>query len=85
MGDSLLDCKLALYSDVDFAGDLETSNGTTGAFLVLIGPSTFFPLSVISTAETGILSREYGLRTGGMLACVGLFANRYCANPSFLG
>ena len=48
VGDAIPDCRLALFSDADFAGDHTDAKSTTGAVLVLLGPATFFPISFLS-------------------------------------
>ena len=45
VGDSADQCKLALYVDASFAGDLRDSKSTSGMFLALVGPNTFAPLT----------------------------------------
>ena len=45
VGDHLKDMSVKLFSDADFAGDLQTSRSTTGVFLQLSGANTFFPLA----------------------------------------
>ena len=52
VGDSLDQLQLSLYSDADFAGDKSTSKSTTGIFLALTGPNTFFPLNGVSKKQT---------------------------------
>ena len=44
--------KLRLYVDADFAGDRLTGKSTSGGFLVLYGPNTFFPLAWVSKRQT---------------------------------
>ena len=36
--------RLTLYVDAGFAGDLRTSKSTSGAYLCLVGPQSFFPI-----------------------------------------
>ena len=45
VGDTISDCKLALFADASFAGDLKDSKSTSGAYLVLIGPRTYVPIT----------------------------------------
>ena len=52
IGDSSDQLELSLYSDADFAGDKESSRSTTGIFLALTGPNTFFPLNGVSKKQT---------------------------------
>ena len=44
--------KLRLYVDADFAGDRLDCKSTSGVFLALVGPRTFFPLSWLSKKQT---------------------------------
>ena len=45
VGDEAKDCKLALFCDASFAGDLQDSKSTSGVILCLVGPNTFCPIS----------------------------------------
>ena len=44
VGDEPKDCKLVMYVDAGFAGDLTDSKSTSGMFLVLIEPKTCCPI-----------------------------------------
>ena len=77
VGDSLDDLWLALYADADFAGDKQGTKSTGGAFLVLMGPNTFFPLTAHSkkqgstansSTEAEIVSLAHALRNIGIPA-----------------
>ena len=46
------DLELRLFVDADFAGDKSTARSTSGGFLALSGPSSFFPLAWISKRQT---------------------------------
>jgi len=46
------DLELRLFVDADFAGDKSTARSTSGGFLALTGPSSFFPLAWISKRQT---------------------------------
>ena len=46
------DLELAIYCDADFAGCQATQRSTTGAFLCLQGPNSFFPISPVSKRQT---------------------------------
>ena len=48
------DLRLSLYVDADFAGCRLTAKSTSGGFLVLKGPNTFFPLSWVSKRQTSV-------------------------------
>ena len=69
--------ELRLYVDADFAGGRLTSNSTSGWFLVLYGPNTFFPLAWVSkrqtstsrsTTESEIVSLAHSLYQEGLPA-----------------
>jgi hypothetical protein len=45
IGDEFKDCELALFVDADWASDRLDHKSTTGGYLVLLGPNTFFPLA----------------------------------------
>ena len=77
IGDSADELQLALFSDADFAGDKATLRSTSGVFLALYGPHSFFPLSsqskkqtVVShsTAEAEIVAADHAVRTSGLPA-----------------
>ena len=46
------DLELRLFVDADFAGDKSTARSTSGGFLALSGPNSFFPLAWISKRQT---------------------------------
>ena len=70
VGDPAEALSLRLYVDADFAGDRQDAKSTSGGFLVLYGPNTFFPLSWVckkqtavsrSTTEAEVISLAYSL------------------------
>ena len=75
VGDSLGDCHLRLYTDADLASCKLTKKSTTGVFLVLAGPNTWFPLQAVSTKQTAsshssteseLVAADHGLRREGI-------------------
>ena len=77
IGDKLKDVSLELFSDADFAGDKADSKSTSGVFLALKGPNTFFPLSACSkkqscvshsTPEAELVAANLAVRTEGLPA-----------------
>ena len=69
------DVQLVLFSDASFAGDVEDSKSTSGAFLALAGPNTFVPITWFckkqgavshSSIEAEIIALETGLRLEGI-------------------
>ena len=70
-------CRLRLFQDSDFAGDLEDSKSTSGGTLCIFGRHTFVPISWMckketsvshSSAESEISSLDTGLRLDGLPA-----------------
>ena len=70
-------CRLGLYQDSDFAGDLEDSKSTSGGTLCIFGSHTFVPISWMrkkqtsvthSSTESEIISLVAGLRLDGIPA-----------------
>ena len=53
IGDDIKSCKLWLFADSDQAGEHD-SKSTSGSFLCLVGPNTYFPLSAFSKKQTSI-------------------------------
>ncbi len=75
LGDPLDKVELGLFCDADFAGDRRDSKSTSGVFMALIGPNTFFPLSALSkkqsvcshsTPEAEIVAAYTAVRTIGI-------------------
>ena len=75
MGNTAKQCRLGLFQDSDFAGDLEDSKSTSGR--TLCGSHTFVPISWMckkqtavshSSTESEIISLDTGLRLDGLLA-----------------
>ena len=52
IGDAQEHLELRLYVDADVAGNRLTGISTSGGFLVLYGPNTFFPLAWVSKRQT---------------------------------
>ena len=70
-------CRLGLFQDSDFAGDLEDSKSNSGGTLCVFGSHTFVPISWMckkqivvshSSTESEIISLDTGLRLDGLLA-----------------
>ena len=69
MGNTAKQCRLGLFQDSDFAGDLEDSKSTSGGTLCVFGSHTFVPISwmckkqtAVFTVESEIISLDTGLR-----------------------
>ena len=75
MGNTAQHCRLGLFQDSDFAGDLEDSKSTSGGILCIFGSHTFVPISWMckkqtsvshSSTEAEITSLDAGLRMDGL-------------------
>ena len=75
VGDNPEQCKIMLFSDADFAGDLQTSKSTSGAFIAVVGNHTFAPINAIckrqsvvshSSTESEIVALDFALRSEGL-------------------
>ena len=77
VGKTAKQCRLGLFQDSDFAGDLEDSKSTSGGTLYIFGSHTFVPISCMckkqtsvphSSTESEIISLGAGLRMDGIPA-----------------
>ena len=77
VGKTAKQCRLGLFQDSDFAGDLEDSKSTSGGTLCIFGSHTFVPTSWMckkqtsvshSSTESEIISLDTGLRLDGLPA-----------------
>ena len=78
MGNTAKQCRLGLFQDSDFVGDLEDSKSTSGGTLCIFGSHTFVPISLLSCekqtavshslTESEIISLDTGLRLDGLPA-----------------
>ena len=77
VGNTAKQCRLGLFQDSDFAGDLDDSKSTSGGTLCIFGSHTFVPISWMckkqtsvshSSTESEILSLDTGLRLDGLPA-----------------
>ena len=77
VGNTAKQCRLGMFQDSDFAGDLEGSKSTSGGTLCIFGSHTFVPISWMckkqtslshSSTESEIISLDVGLRLDGILA-----------------
>ena len=77
MGNTAKQCRLGLFQDSDFAGDLQDSKSTSGGTLCIFGSHTFVPISWMckkqnavshSSTESEIISLDTGLRLDGLPA-----------------
>ena len=77
VGNTAKQCRLGLFQDSDFAGDLQDSKTTSGGTLCVFGSHTFVPISWMckkqtavshSSTESEIISLDLGLRLDGLPA-----------------
>ena len=77
VGNTARQCRLGLFQDSDFAGDLEDLKSTSGGTLCVFGSHTFVPISWMckkqtsgshSSTESEIISLDAGLRLDGIPA-----------------
>ena len=77
VGNTAKQCRLGLFQDSDFSGDLEDSKSTSGGTLCIFGSHTFVPISWIckkqsavslSSTESEIISLGIGMRLDGLSA-----------------
>ena len=76
VGNTAKQCRLGLFQDCDFAGDLEDSKSTSGRTLCIFGSHTFVPSWMCkkqtsvshSSTESEIISLDTGLRLDGLPA-----------------
>ena len=77
VGSTAKQCRLGLFQDSDFVGDLEDSTSTSGGTLCVFGSDTFVPKSWMckkqtsvshSSTESEIISLDTGLRLDGLPA-----------------
>ena len=77
VGNTAQHCRLGLFQDSDFAGDLQDSKSTSGGVLCVFGSRTFVPVSGMckkqtsfshSSTESEIVTLDAGLRMDGLLA-----------------
>ena len=77
MGNTAKQCRLGLFQDSDFAGDLEDSKSTSGRKLCIFGSHTFVPIRWMckkqtavshSSTESEIISPDTGLKLDGLPA-----------------
>ena len=77
VGNTAKQCRLGLFQDSDFAGDLEDSKSTSGGLLCIFGSHTFVPVSWMcrkqtsvshKSTESEIISLDAGLKLDGIPA-----------------
>ena len=75
VGNTAQHCRLGLFQDSDFKGDLEDSKSTSGGILCIFGSHTFVPISWMCKKQTSVshgstepevISLDAGLRMDGI-------------------
>ena len=79
VGDDISEVRLHLYTDSDFAGCQRSNKCTSGVFLVLEGPHTYFPIGYRSKMMTSVAYST----PEGELAAMG-FGLRHCGYPGMV-
>ena len=54
MGNTPIQCRLGLFQNSDFAGDLEDSKSTSGGTLCIFGSHTFVPICWMCKKQTSV-------------------------------
>ena len=91
VGNTAKQCRLGLFQDSDFAGNLEDSKSTSGGTLCVFGSHTFVPISWMCKKQTSVShssteSEIISLDTGqiGWVACSGTMgSNCFCSWKCF--
>ena len=87
VGNTAKQCRLGLFQDSDFTGDLEDSKSTSGGTLCVFGSHTFVPISWMCKKQTSVShssteSENYLSGHGteiGWFACSGIMgSNCFC-------
>ena len=88
-------CHPMLFSDADFAGDITHAKSTSEAYLAIVGPNTFAPITAAckkhtcvshSSTESETVASEQDIRTEGLQALtfweyvVGLLSDTHGSN-----
>ena len=58
VSDKIEDCKLMLFSDASFAGDLRDSKSTSNGYLCIAGPKTYVPV-IWTCKKQGAVSHSF--------------------------
>ena len=91
MGNTAQQCRLGLFQDSDFAGDLEDLKPTSGGTLCVFGSHTFLPISWMcknqtsvshSSTESEIISLDAGLRLDGIPVLGSVLGNTNQSNKA---
>ena len=80
-------CRLGLFQDSDFAGDLQDSKSTSGGTLCIFGNHTFVPISWMCKKQTAVshsstesesISLDAGLRLDWIIALDFVGSDCFC-------
>ena len=83
VGNTAKQCRLGLFQDSDFAGDLEDSKSTSGGTLCIFGSHTFVPISWMCKKQTAFRTVQQNLKLSlwrhwieiGWFACSGILGS----------
>ena len=77
VGNTAQQCRLGLFQDSDFAGDLEDSRSTSGGTLCIFGSHTFVPTSWMCKKQTAVTKIRW-------FACSGIMGSKFLSLEMFL-
>ena len=70
LGNAAQHCRLGLFRDSDFAGDLEDSKSNSEGILCFFGSRTFVPISWMCKKQTSVSHRSTDLEVVSLDACL---------------
>ena len=68
--DSADELELWLFVDADLAGDKEDTKSSTGGFVVIVGPGTWFPITWIYVKQTATSRSTTEAETAALAHCL---------------
>ena len=69
VGNTAKQCRLGLFQDSDFAGDLEDSKSTSGGTLCVFGSHPFVPISWMCKKQTSVSHSSTDSSSNGATRC----------------
>ena len=78
VGHTAEQCRLGLFQDSDFAGDLEDSKSTSGGTLCIFGSHTFVPMSWMCNKQTSVSHSSTGIPALDLWG-----SDRYCSSRKY--
>ena len=84
VGNTAKQCRLGLFQDSDFAGDLEDSKSTSGGTFCVFGSHTFVPISWMCKKQTAVSHSSTESEKIGWFARSGIMgSNCFCSWKCF--